>query len=768
MKKVIFWGTFCVLILAAILLAYWPINNPAENYLNNITIAPDQEEYQRHYQLGLLYEEKADWDNARAHYEEAAVATQPEVAEAARESLSDVLQKKADWKLEWQLWLKSLFGLPTVLITVPIMALIIWLAWWLINKIEQKAGYLLMPVDDYTKNGLGQGIHLQISWVLQEVQHVHQQTNETLLTKLDDIAFPTIGVLRSHSEMTSAAFELVDSLSVGGVDVNLGPLLTLVKRWLGSKEYLIIGQLSQRGKQLQLRTEIKRTKTGQSDHIWYISGDTDTSSDEQVNQIIEEFAYRFLVLTAQKKVGTDSWRSLCAFTYGLRAGQRYNITPDEVKWLQQAILFFQEALRYDPDYVTAQYALGTVYNSIGEYEAAEKVFRQVQSSGKLELEATYNLGLSLYHQFSGKWTREKAIAEFKKVVDTIDRRTTDEQERLLLALTYCGMVMVAALETNLKPVDWSFEPSAGRMELVQQYTTWAANLAQGLAVELQEAVQAAAQHALGEAHSQQKNTAKARKALHQALELRPGYPLPYVSMAMTYPKNSDDRLEWLNKAVKIQPGFGYGYLEIGKIYDRRSKDSLKQGKQQAAQEAREAARQAFKNAPHFSDARNKLGEYLIKDGDYEGAMKEFQTAVELNSYNKRAWDNMTWRTLQAMEQGAIPKDEPNIQDAIRWGRHYFDLTEGGAYEWKARDLLGWALLEQGRLDAAEQELQKSTGLEAGKEQLQNRYHLARVYQAKGNFEQARQELKTGLGFGGSRPIQEKAKSLLNELEYQSH
>ncbi len=763
MKRIIFPGTFCILVLILVvtLLAFLSVDNVARNYLAKVNIEPGQEAFGGHYRLGLLYEQNGDWTQAKTHYEKAAVAAQPEIAEAAHQSLQAVLQKETDWRLAWQKYIRSLFRMPAVLVTVPLIALIVWLIWGGVTKIEQQSGYLLLPIEDHTKDDLGKDAHLKVNWILQEAQFIHHQADAALLTKLDEGAFPPFGTLSPNSEVTSEAFGIVDSLKIGGVGVNLAPIFNILSRWSGEREYSITGQLYQQENQLRLRAEIKPTYGGDTGQIWYLSGETGRSETKQAIDIVEQLAFRFLVLKSEGKLETNSWKSLRAFTRGLRARQNYSAGL-EVKCLQEAKVWFQEAVQIDPDYLSARYALGGIYNSIGSYKEAEQEFEYVRRNGdRLQLEATYNLGISIYHQFKGDWTREKAAEHFETVINEIDRRTGDERAQLLLALAHCGKAMVSALEVGLAEAKWKIEPptqdkpAAGRMELVQRHTRIAGDLTRYLSEEAQNMVQGAAHHALGEAYSRQQQLEKAREALEKAIELRPGYPVVYVSMANTYyPKTSDERIFWLQQAIKAHPGFEFGHYELGKIYDKRNE--------------REAARAAFKNAPSFSDARNKLGEYLIKDSDYEGAMKEFEAATKLNSKNERAWDNMAWRTLQAMEEGSIQRTAANLQNVFSWSRKRLQLAKDTKYEWKARDILGWALLEQGQLEMAEQELLKSTRIEEGEKQLQNRYHLARVYRAKGDPDQAIQELKTGLGFGGSRTIQEKAKTLLQKLEYQAH
>jgi tetratricopeptide (TPR) repeat protein len=203
---------------------------------------------------------------------------------------------------------------------------------------------------------------------------------------------------------------------------------------------------------------------------WTALGNPDFSPAEQLDDLVNQSAFRFLTWSMAAKLGVSSWRCLRAFTQGLQAQQRYAGDVTEGQALHDAAALFSQAIDFDPNYLAAHYALAGIYNIMGQYEMAETAFTRLQADGQLALVKAYQMGISLMWRFKGDWNRQEAYEHFKKIIDTIDRRTSDPQEQLLLAMAHCGVAMLAALEVDPGKEKRSFEPKSGRMELVKQHT----------------------------------------------------------------------------------------------------------------------------------------------------------------------------------------------------------------------------------------------------------------------------------------------------------
>lgn len=765
MKKRYVAATAVTLLLLFLLLTawlFWPVPNAAKNDLAGVAIVAGQEEAAQQYALGLLYEEAGDWEAAQEQYAEAALSTQVEVQQAATAGLSRVLAAQENWRLAWQSqwqaqWRTTAVWFSQVLFLMAIVATVVSLAWLWRSTRQPRPGYLVQPVQDFTKDGWGNGLHHLLYLQLQTARRTQAAAVEALQTQaLAAGLFPVITPWQEISAPFGNALSILEKVNVAGINVSLQPFAqTLYTLWR-QQEYTITAQMHQRGSRLALHVEIRHHPDG---HItyWEIEGDAQQSLAEQREAIASEWAYR--LMATQSAGDAPPWRALAAYMHGLHLWQRYRedgrYQPD---LLQKALQQVWAAQAAAPFWVPAQFTLGTLYNALGQYELAEATFRQLLTTNNSEddLPLRYNLGVSLYHQVEkGAWARQSAAEQLHLIRQRVEATATQaNKEPVLLALTYAGLGMVAALEASprIKKADWQVDPQMERLTAVQFYTDRARNLADEIAdAHIRTIVLAAADHSDGFAQLQVENMEAARRLLQQASEGYRDYPVPYVHLAGTYEKGSEEAIAWLKKALAIQPGFAFGWFRLGQAYDTKSRsDPI----------WREAAREAFSYAVNFADAQERLGTIAFKNGNYQQAMAHYHTAVQLNGRKEHIWRNMAWRTLEAIERGCIPQTDATLRDALRWADQAVELATGTENEWRGHDVRGWALRMLQQLQEALTALDQSIAL---KERAQNLYHRAQVHLKLGNIELAAADLRQAQKYAEK---DEKWRSAIQALQQQ--
>ncbi len=733
-------GITAVFILLLLLLATWlffPLPQIGQNDLEGVSIATGQEEFARQYVLGVLYEQEGNWTAAQDAYAEAALAEQAEIQNAAGAGLVRVLTAESSWRFVWRgQWASTVIWFGQMLFVVTLAGLMLWLIWLLRRKRKPQPGYLIQPVQDFTKDRLGDGLHHLLALRIQTVRRAQDNAVNTLQAQsLAAGLFPILTPWEDMSEPITNALTALDKVSVVGVNVSLRPLAQTIHTLWRKQEHTLTAQLHQRDSSLYLHAEMHHYLHRQPVLIWDIEGDPDKPLIDQKETITREWAYRLLTSQVSDSLDAGSWRSLGAYLDGLLFWQRYKEDGRYLPTLlQQTAQQFQTALVADPTFVPAQFALGTIYNSMGLYEKAEIAFRDLEAvTEQNNLPLHYNLGVSFYHQVEkGIWARREAVEQFRIIQNKLEEtRGNNDRDCSLLALAYAGLGMVCALEVfeKIKHTDWVIDAEQERLTAVEAYTTKSRTIARQVENEKTRIiVLAAADHTDGFALLQAGQPETARGFLELAVKGRPDYPVPYINLADTYAKESDEAVTWLKRALTIQPGFAFGWFRLGQAYDKKAKsDPICQ----------EAAHDAFHKAIGFADAQDRLGTMAFKERNYEQAMMHYHTAVRLNSSKEHIWRNMAWRTLQAVEQGWISAEADTLHNVLQWADQALKLAQGTRKEWRAHDVRGWVLqlliLPKDALVA----LDKSLALA---KKAQNLYHRAQVYAQIKKFTLAQADL----------------------------
>lgn len=714
-------GTGVLFVLFLLLFLLWPLTSNPEDALAGITVAPAEHPFAAQYQMGRQLEARGDYSAAAEQYAAAALSGQPEISEAAQDSLLRVLRLAARPSWVWQQRLRqTVASLTALLFGAVIVFVAMVLVWLLVARIGRRTvDALLMPPEDFTIDKAGSGWHLLVADIVRELAGQFQQADSLLLTRFDGHDLPQFlgqPILDSRLALLVEAF---DGISVGGFSIKPGNLLRL---WLIRAihyRFLIQPQFVQQGNRLRIKLTITDLQRATTDEAFYVGLD-DHSLVQQAGEVAERCAYALLLRCGAADLGTLDPAALQAYTAALMLHVSYASDEAEAAQLETAVGWLEGALASDPDFLPARYLLGVTRQAQLESREAIAMLEPVAASEQpLAVDALYQIGIcqaQLYEMYRYDSAARESEEAFAEVVQRIGAKPNGQREELLLALSLCERARLVAL--RMATVD-----NVAQAQLQSQLEE---HLRQAQGISQEPAVQTAAAYTLGLGFLGNGQSEKARAAFQNAIDLDPRFGPAYVAMARSWPDGSAESEAWLRRAVTASPSFEYAALRLGKQLRRNP------GTGADAAARLEEARHYLERTVHSSDGQNELGELLARDGDYTGAMTAFRRAVTLNKRNAVAWQNMAWRTLDAIEDGRLTADPTRLSEAASWAQHAVNLTEGTPKAWRMLDTWGRVLLAQQRYDAAERVLRQSLAAPDGDRWIQNRFHLAQALAGRGS------------------------------------
>jgi len=222
-----------------------------------------------------------------------------------------------------------------------------------------------------------------------------------------------------------------------------------------------------------------------------------------------------------------------------------------------------------------------------------------------------------------------------------------------------------------------------------------------------------AQEALG-----QKDYAAAVKALKAVVETQPESPAAWFSLGYAYTGLHQDAeaVQAYRKALELTPELFEARLNLGIL--------LLQMKEPRS--ALEHLEEAVKLKPDHARAHLYLGRALSLADHPEAAQKQFQEALRLDPQIAIAHFDLGQLYLQ---QKRYPDALPEFQKSVE-----LDAT-------LAQAQLGWALACEGQKDLAQAVHHFEQYLAAKPDDLETRFHLARLYLQEGNNEKALESLQ---------------------------
>jgi len=687
-----------------------------------------------HLQLGCIYENAGVWEGARKEYEKALSGEPDSVSAFAIEGLRRVLSRQNNhfasaiaegWNAVW--WIAE------NVIKLGIVMIVGFIVFALVGKAPRKPGYLILPFKDFSERKLGESVVRSIESVMQKTKMVHLRGQHGIFAISENLNVPSFGVLKHDEDLMGEVFAQIDSLGIGSIDLPLGKIYTTIRNWFDLRERVITGELYKYGSTLRMTAEMKDTRDGKVVRVWEVSAVMQHEDLSVIAEIEKKMAFQILYDLCPN-LQAKSWKSLQLFSEALQEMRMFETEDSDLALLEKAAEKLEKVVVLDPAYTLAKYNLGVVYNTLGRFDEAREIFKEIKwVATEYKVESGYNLGIAYYQLFQ-PWAYKYAIEEFNEVIAQLKDSKAGRQ-RKLLALAYCGLAAVYAEMVK--------QDGKVNFQLAQENSARAIEL--GAA---DEEIQAFAHAALASAHLNASHLDKAIEEFEASVLLKPNYHSAYTSLGNAHLQKgqAQEAVRCFKRAISLNPRNDYARYRLGVVYKKLDEMEL--------------ASEEFKKAPKIADAHNELGKIMASRGQYDKALTEFKRATELNSKLSEAWANWAWYCIEA---GQI--DESSLKKAAEYARRARDIEAArgkSPYLWHRQDVLGWVYLNQKRWGKAEEELQKSIALDSARPQ--SRYHLAFLYMQLKKYDEAKEQLFKLFEIRGDGFWREKAEELMEELQ----
>ncbi len=365
---------------------------------------------------------------------------------------------------------------------------------------------------------------------------------------------------------------------------------------------------------------------------------------------------------------------------------------------------FREALKINPQYLPARYALIDLHLRNGEFSLAEAACREILESRPFEPEAR----LRLARAYIGRREFDKAREELARLAETPGMRLRSA---------------VLAAQVDLLEGKWSSAQRGFQAVL-------AADPANLQALE-----------GLTQLLARRGRLADARPLIDKALEAHPDNTALLMAGARLGMRLGQlDRAEnYLRRVLERRPGDGEAHVLLARIAARR-------GDREALRRELRAAVQAV---PPVPQAFSMYGSLLAEETRYEEARPYLERSLELDPENPLALNNLAF--VLAELGSDLDRALTLAQKATSLMPDNPDLTDTLALVYIRRRLNDNAIALLRELTAKYPE------------RAAFRYHLALAYHQNGDLEQARREFRAALAAGLDQRAAAHARKLLAEL-----
>ena len=698
--------------------------------------------------LGQFYEGLGAHQEACQHFEAAASGLDRALAEQAWQGLARCESKRKDQARA--LADRTLAWMADVGSRLLVLACAAFLLFLVLRPIRhrRRTGYLLLPFDDLTGENLGPSIASALAATLREIAFLHRTQAEDILTLSEELDLPSFGTPDEGGTLSAPLLRFVEAVSIGMVQVPLQGLLSVFGSWFHPVRYHISGLIESSEEDLHVTIYLSDSVSGAVQGVWRETAPRSQRSGWAT--LLQRCAYRVVYHAGQGKLKASSPQSFELFSEGLQLQRAYADSPQNVELLHDAAQKLEAALSLDPDYVLAQYALGTVCMNLGRYSDAKEILRTLRDrTEEYRAAICYHLGQA-YYQIRQDWANRLAIEAFEQAVQAAGDPRCDDGMRRLLALSHTGLALACAQlgERKLR-LDSEVDPwheAEGHVRRAQELAHPLPQAGGGAWRRLRSLfarkppprepepdIEAFAYTAEGVIALNRGNLEAAQAAFAQSARRKPDYPANYIHWAeaclragdqdgLLREQKQDEAAGHLRRAIQIRPQHEYAHYRLGLLLEERGKHS--------------EAIDAFGRAPNIARAQHALGRVLAEQyGRLPEALKAFQRAVDLNKNLSQAWINLAWWSLEA-----DPNNPLTARQAEDYARRALQIDRGTDQEWHRRVVLGRAVLEQGESERARRELEQAVAAEREPHR-QSRYYLAQAHYRAGDLGSALQTLK---------------------------
>lgn len=680
----------------------------------------DDEEAQRHLDLGEMYESNREWDLALQEYLLASQAESSQISSNALSNIERVTNSKRSFPMrlledldEFSVWAAS----NTLKLALALLVTYLFIR-LLVRGAASRRHLSILPFNDFTDNNLGVAVSENIVSLIHEARATHLSKAAQSLSILEAVEIPSVRA-RSQSDALVSSLKSLDTFDLSGFGLPIGSLLSSVMQWLDIGSPSISGAIHHRGNTVFLTAQLHKGRSASATQVWSLGVTVD--QEELGAALLElERALAFRILfDIQSGWGASSAESLRLFTQAMQQVNLFEGRPVlELSPLKIAADLLNRALEIDPNYTEACYNLALVQHNLGNHERAIDLLKSLNANPAqlIDLGVAYNLGAAYYNVLTYS-SYDIAERYFQNVVADLQDTSLSKDDRAVLALSYCGLANIAA-----QRMDYD---GASKEE---HYLRAQENYASALEVvgDVSSHIVATAHTAMGIAHGNADKTEQAIALFEQAIRAKPEYWRAFLHWGRVERNGGslDRSIILLQKAAQLNPSNQFIFFQLGV--------SLKKAGRSAE------ALDAFRKAHSIPQALCETGTILAEEfGNYLAALDYFERALVLNQELDDAKQNLVWYTAEA---GLT--DEGRLSRIAALARETAEGSVGNANEWHRRSLLGRILLMQGLHDDALHELKRSIELQPT--QPQSHFFLAQLYLQQNDLEQARAYLASFL------------------------
>jgi tetratricopeptide (TPR) repeat protein len=695
----------------------------------------DNQQAERHLQMGQVYESAGEWDLALEEYKLASQAESDRLAEEARQGIERILAKQNSfWRQvgsdlgEFVTWLTS-----NSIKFLVVAALLFLLGRSILYLLDSRTSWTIMPFADLTKNDLGKAVSENIVGQIHEARLVHLNASTGMLGVSEEIDLPSV-CAASYQEALCLSLQAMDSLDVSGIGLPVGSALAAMVRWLNMGQRHIMGTIEQRGQKLHLLAHMRKGRLAEISKVWSLSAPLNGDDLGLTLSELERDLVFHILYDTQDEWEASTPASLRLFTQALQSLRAFQVQPTvQEGTLQVTASLLEQALAVDPGYAAAKYYLAIAYHNLGEHQKAIEHLESLraQPDHDLEFEIAYSLGIAHYHSMSYQG-HNNAEKEFIKVVENIPETETDEHRRELGALARCGLVSVYAqiMHGQYQKMHPDAEDPEVCFERAQTLYKEAQEMANG-----KREILAVAHAARGLAFLNHGQASEAADEYEKAILLKPNYWRAYIHWGQAEQEkgNLDRAISCLEQAVALNPHYEFANYRLGFYLAEKARyeAAVEKRPEEAVKERYQQAVEALARAPSIVQAQDLRGQIRAEQwGQFEEALAAFEQILERRPSFTNALVNIAWYTLEAGYQ-----DEERLERALECAQEALNRDRNTPNAWHRHTILGRVYLAQDRLEEARLELETAVQKQG---RAQSYFFLAQVYLKLGDLAKAKE------------------------------
>ena len=617
------------------------------------TPAPDQVKYLRRLELGNLDEAKWQLSQAQVSYQAAALADNPEIAQAGKDNYARLVDYQQISFVRFRdtfIWL-DIIGL----VVIGILLLYRPLA----------PAYRIAPFTDWTKEQSGKAIHLVLIETLSEIKNVYTTARDSMLVD--------INLTEADGETPALALyadllNIIAGLKVGGMSLPVDKFRNILEHWRARNQVTFSGDYYVFGEQIHV---VANMNQGGNTETWTLPAVSQAPNVELLRELVQDLTYRILFFILKTKHDFTSYSELRTWTECMRVYQNSQAEPDQLEQTLDRLDALPEEIA---KHRMVRYLRGLIAVRMERYPLANEIFLnlidRLDQSDEISLAAAYQLGQSVWISFD--YPSFDAIRNlFERIYTTQISKPKTTQGNRVIARALCSQAAIWA--------HWSFsKPELKKTDFTQDVEKVEKMTTEAFALCGEAPIRAAAHLARGIVYRNAGRVEDAISEFKTAVDADETYPaaLIYLADALTlriFPSGAPTK------------GTAEAMLKQWPALSANDRDAVYQPYDKPVAAAIVLWAQSISlRLPGQLYARNKLSDLyvhhariVIKTKDKDAGLALIEKAIEVDPTNPYALDNLAYRLLDDPahnDAASLAKAEQAALKAVEYGQGSRDLS----------------------------------------------------------------------------------------------